>query len=79
MNPTSRNEIAMAIPGIASRVAVIALSVIGFVIAVYLLWTSMAQAGQPIGCGEGSGCAEVLNSKWSQLFGIPVSALAAVT
>ncbi len=79
MKLTSRNEIAMAIPGVAGRVAVIALSVIGLVIAVYLLWTSVAQAGQPIGCGEGSGCAEVLNSKWSQLFGIPVSALAALT
>jgi uncharacterized membrane protein len=47
-------------------------------IAVYLLWLWLAHRGLPAGCGQGSGCAEVLNSRWSQVLGVPVSGLALV-
>jgi uncharacterized membrane protein/protein-disulfide isomerase len=53
-----------------------ALSLAGLGIAVYLLWVSFAKSGLPAGCGHGSGCDEVLNSRWSQIFGLPVSGLA---
>ena len=43
------------------------------VVAGYLLYLSLANHGLPAGCGEGSGCEEVLTSRWSQVFGIPVS------
>lgn len=53
------------------------LVIVGFLISVYLLGISFVSA-KPLGCGEESGCAEVLTSRWSQVFGIPVSALAMV-
>jgi uncharacterized membrane protein/protein-disulfide isomerase len=40
----------------------------------YLLWVSLAARGLPAGCGSGSGCEEVLASRWSAVFGVPVSA-----
>ncbi len=42
----------------------------------YLLVVSLASWGQPLGCGSGSGCAEVLGSRWAEVLGIPVSAAA---
>ena len=50
------------------------LATLGFLLSLYLLWSSAA-AG-PVGCGASSGCQEVLNSRWSRWLGIPVSALA---
>ena len=44
----------------------------------YLLVVSLDQQRLPVGCGAGSGCAAVLASRWSSIFGIPVSYLAAV-
>lgn len=41
-------------------------------VAGYLAVTSFLLKGLPIGCGSGSGCDEVLQSKWSSLFGVPV-------
>jgi uncharacterized membrane protein len=43
----------------------------------YLLDRSLQGRSLPVGCGSGSSCEEVLNSQWSQVFGIPVSGLAA--
>src|SRR5262245_38011196 len=43
-------------------------------IAGYLLYVSMTEGALPAGCGQGSGCSEVLTSRWSAVFGIPVSA-----
>jgi uncharacterized membrane protein len=40
----------------------------------YLLFVSLATKGAPLGCGAGSGCETVLNSRWSNLLGVPVSA-----
>ena len=54
-------------------VALIALALSG-----YILWTTMNQSAQLAGCGEGSGCDAVLQTKWSSWFGMPVSAGALV-
>jgi uncharacterized membrane protein/protein-disulfide isomerase len=42
-------------------------------VAVYLLQISLANEALPAGCGAGSGCDAVLNSRWSKVFGVPVS------
>src|SRR5690554_2230044 len=47
-------------------------------IAGYLAFTSWQTRGTPWGCGAGSGCEEVLRSRWSSLFGLPVSLLAVI-
>jgi len=52
------------------------LSVLAAGIAAYLLHLSLASRGLPAGCGQGSGCEEVLTSRWSQIFGLPVSGAA---
>ncbi len=41
----------------------------------YLLSVSLA-GGNAVGCGPGSSCDEVLNSRWAYVFGVPVSVLA---
>jgi uncharacterized membrane protein len=61
-----------------ARYALLPLALAGAGIAVYLLWLWIAHRGLPAGCGQGSGCAEVLNSRWSQVLGSPVSGLALV-
>ena len=48
-------------------------SLLGCGVAAYLLSVSLAHRDLPAGCGQGSGCDEVLNSRWSQVFGVPVS------
>ena len=53
-----------------------ALAVVGAVIAGYLTFQSVVTGTAPLGCGSGSGCEEVLASKWSKWLGIPVSGLA---
>ncbi len=42
-------------------------------LAAYLLSVSFSAAGRPVGCGAGSGCDEVLSSRWSRVVGVPVS------
>jgi uncharacterized membrane protein/protein-disulfide isomerase len=59
-----------------TRSALALLSLVGLGIAAYLLFLSLAKRGLPAGCGQGSGCDEVLNSRWAQIFGLPVSGLA---
>lgn len=54
--------------------ALLAFSAFG--ISAYLSYLSLATGQAPAGCGSGSGCAEVLASKWSRWFGAPVSLLA---
>lgn len=55
-----------------------ALAVAGLVISLYLLTLKLTgKISYLVGCGEGSGCANVLGSRWSQFFYIPVSAFAA--
>lgn len=50
---------------IARLLALLAAAVAG-----YLAVTS--RYGLPLGCGSGSGCSEVLQSRWAALFGVPV-------
>lgn len=47
-------------------------------LALFLASLSFSQAGLPPGCGDGSGCADVLTSRWSTVLGLPVSLPAAV-
>lgn len=61
------------------RAAIVLLSILALLVAGYLLYTSLSKSGQPLGCGEASGCAEVLVSRWSQVFGVPVSLPAGLT
>ena len=57
---------------------VAALAVIAAATSGYLFWLSLT-ALAPAGCGPSSGCEEVLTSRWSRWFGVPVSALAVAT
>ena len=59
-----------------ARFTLLPLTLLGIGVALYLLWTVLAHRGLPAGCGHGSGCDEVLNSRWAQVFGFPVSGLA---
>jgi len=68
----------VSIPSFWIRLICCLLSVVALGVAVYLYTTSLAESGRPLGCGEESGCAEVLTSRWSQVFGIPVSIPAAL-
>ncbi|MGH9857716.1 MAG: vitamin K epoxide reductase family protein, partial [Acidobacteriota bacterium] len=54
------------------------LALIALALSVYILWTSSSQKAELAGCGEGSGCEAVLQTKWSSWFGLPVSAGAIV-
>ena len=49
------------------------LSLIALILAAYLAWTSLNKQATLAGCGEGSGCEEVLQTKFSSWFGLPVS------
>lgn len=65
----SREEIAhRAVP----NWPLLALALVGMGLTGYL--TATAWAGQSVaGCAAGSGCDLVLNSRWSRLFGLPIS------
>jgi len=52
------------------------LTAAALVVSGYLSYVSLMAGESPAGCGAGSGCAEVLSSKWSRVLGIPVSLLA---
>lgn len=59
------------------RWALTGLSVFGLLLSGYLGWHYL-MGGEVIGCGGGSPCDEVLNSRWSAIGGVvPVSGLAA--
>ncbi len=54
------------------------LALAGLAISVYLLTLKLTgQINSLVGCGAGSGCDNVLGSRWSQFFHIPVTGLAA--
>jgi hypothetical protein len=69
------STIPASLPPLA-RFTLLPLTLLGIGVASYLLWTVLAHRGLPAGCGHGSGCDEVLNSRWAQVFGFPVSGLA---
>jgi uncharacterized membrane protein len=51
--------------------ALVALALTG-----YIFWTTISESAQLAGCGEGSGCDAVLQTRWSSWFGLPVSTAA---
>jgi uncharacterized membrane protein len=53
-----------------------ALAAIAATLAGYLTVVAWQQQGLPLGCGPESGCAEVLSSRWAELWGMPVALLA---
>lgn len=53
------------------------LSLAALVVCGYLFVQTVALNDLPVGCGPGSGCDEVLNSRWSKWMGVPVSMPAA--
>ncbi|MEM1084961.1 MAG: vitamin K epoxide reductase family protein [Verrucomicrobiota bacterium] len=55
------------------------LAVAGFAISAWLLIQKLnGSINSLAGCGEGSGCSNVLGSRWSQIFHLPVSAISVV-
>ena len=52
----------------------LALAIVG---AGYLSWVAMGHFGGAVGCGGGSGCDRVLQSRWADWLGLPVALLAA--
>jgi uncharacterized membrane protein/protein-disulfide isomerase len=63
-------------PSLLWAAVVLALAAAG--VSGYLLVTSLSVAQTPLGCGKGSGCEEVLTSRWSSVLGVPVSLPAAL-
>lgn len=57
--------------------AMVLLATAALTVSSYLTFVALTSAAGPMGCGAGSGCQEVLGSKWSKVLGLPVSALAA--
>jgi uncharacterized membrane protein/protein-disulfide isomerase len=57
------------------RWALLALNALALALSTYLSWHYVSE-GSVIGCGGGSPCDEVLNSRWSLVAGVPVSGLA---
>jgi uncharacterized membrane protein len=57
------------------RLIMTGLNIIALVLSVILSWHYL-QGGSMIGCGGGSPCEQVLNSRWSSIAGIPISGLA---
>lgn len=52
------------------------LALAGAALSGYLAFVSLAASGRPAGCGQDSPCAEAFSSRWSNIAGAPVSALA---
>ena len=73
MKPTTRDGILRG--GMAVLIRLLLLAAAG--ISAYLLSVSLS-GGTAVGCGPGSGCDEVLKSRWAYVLGVPVSALALV-
>lgn len=63
----------MGVPAIAWRPAAIVLALCAAALSLYLAALALLTGRLPPGCGEGSGCGDVLTSAWARLFGIPVS------
>lgn len=60
------------------RAVLTALYLGALAIAGYLAFHALMHGGTPPGCGAGAGCGEVLASRWSRLWGVPVAVLAIV-
>lgn len=73
MKPTTRDGILRG--GAAKTIRLLLLAAAG--VSGYLLAVSLSH-GQVAGCGQGSACDAVLQSRWAYILGLPVSALALV-
>jgi uncharacterized membrane protein len=71
VKPTTRDGILRG--GTAATVRLLLIAAAG--VSAYLLSLSLS-GGSAVGCGPGSACDEVLQSRWAYVLGIPVSALA---
>ena len=73
--PSARRKPPTAMVWLARSTALAAAAASG-----YLLWASLAAAGQVAGCGDsgGPGCSSVLLSRWSSWLGLPVGLPAVV-
>lgn len=49
------------------------LALAALALSIYIVWTAYA-GGQLAGCGEGGGCEEVIRTRWSSWFTLPVGA-----
>lgn len=58
---------------VAWRAAAIALAFAAAAVSAFLAILALIDGRLPPGCGEGSGCGDVLTSAWARLFGMPVS------
>jgi uncharacterized membrane protein len=65
-------------PGRTALVWSITLTLGALAVSAYLSYVSLKSGQSPAGCGSGSGCAQVLASKWSRWLGVPVSLLASL-
>lgn len=72
--PVTHNP--MSQPGRPTLILTALLAAAALCISVYLSYISSVTGQSPAGCGSGSGCAEVLASKWSRVSGMSVSLLA---
>lgn len=65
-------------PSRGNLLAIRVLSLLAAGVAAYLFFVSLSERGLPIGCGQGSGCGEVLRSRWVSVLGVPVGEFAFV-
>ena len=73
-NPSSNQGEPDGQPGSArwlERVGLLGIS-LALLVSSFLVWRSFEGSSIP-GCGPGAGCNEVLSSKWSTLFGLPIA------
>jgi uncharacterized membrane protein/protein-disulfide isomerase len=77
MSTTSETDAILPQPSAALLWSLRAIALAATGVAVYLLYVSLSQRGLPFGCSAGSGCSEVLTSRWSSVLGVPVSGPAA--
>lgn len=68
-------EPSASVPMTAFPWVILGLLLIAFGVAGYLGWSGY-QSGSVVGCGPDSGCSDVLSSRWSSWFGVPVSLFA---
>lgn len=61
-------------PGVAWCWGLRLLAAAGCGVSGYLFKVSLSGWDLPAGCGAGTGCADVLTSRWATVFGVPVSA-----
>ncbi len=73
MKSTTRDGVLRGGPAGLIRLLILAAGIVS----AYLLSVSLS-GGRAMGCGPGSGCDEVLGSRWAYALGVPVSVLALV-